>query len=48
MFEIQIDDARVWKNCIDAIVNLIEEGTLEIDTDGIRLRAMDPSQIAMV
>jgi proliferating cell nuclear antigen len=48
MFEIQIDDARVWKNCVDAIVNLIEEGTFEIDPDGIRLRAMDPSQIAMV
>jgi proliferating cell nuclear antigen len=48
MFEIQIDDARIWKNCIDAIVNLIEEGTFEIDPDGIRLRAMDPSQIAMV
>jgi proliferating cell nuclear antigen len=48
MFEIQIDDARIWKNCIDAIVNLIEEGTLEIEPEGIRLRAMDPSQIAMV
>ncbi len=48
MFEIQIDDARIWKNCIDAIVNLIEEGTFEIEPDGIRLRAMDPSQIAMV
>ncbi|MFH0817673.1 MAG: proliferating cell nuclear antigen (pcna) [Candidatus Micrarchaeota archaeon] len=48
MFEIQIDDARVWKSCIDAIVNLIEEGTFEIETEGIRLRAMDPSQIAMV
>lgn len=48
MFEIQIDDARVWKSCVDAIVNLIEEGTLEIEPEGIRLRAMDPSQIAMV
>lgn len=48
MFEIQVEDARTWKNCVDAIVNLIEEGTLDINTDGISLRAMDPSQIAMV
>ncbi|MFH1448375.1 MAG: proliferating cell nuclear antigen (pcna) [Candidatus Micrarchaeota archaeon] len=48
MFDIQIEDAKLWKNCIDAIVNLIEEGTFEIENDGIRLRAMDPSQIAMV
>lgn len=48
MFDIQIDDAKLWKNCVDAIVNLIEEGTFEIEKDGIRLRAMDPSQIAMV
>ncbi|MCX6778045.1 MAG: proliferating cell nuclear antigen (pcna) [Candidatus Micrarchaeota archaeon] len=48
MFNIQIDDARTWKSCVDAIVNLIEEGTLEISEDGVSLRAMDPSQIAMV
>ncbi|MEW6328498.1 MAG: proliferating cell nuclear antigen (pcna) [Candidatus Micrarchaeota archaeon] len=48
MFEIQVEDARTWKNCVDAIVNLIEEGTLDVNSDGISLRAMDPSQIAMV
>ncbi|MFH1285392.1 MAG: proliferating cell nuclear antigen (pcna) [Candidatus Micrarchaeota archaeon] len=48
MVEIEIEDARFWKSCVDAIVNLIEEGTFEINSDGINLRAMDPSQIAMV
>lgn len=48
MFEIRVDDARVWKNCVDAIVNLIDEGTLEILADKMQLRAMDPSQIAMI
>jgi len=48
MFEIQVEDARFWKNCIDAIVNLIEEGAFEINPNGIYLKAMDPSQIAMV
>lgn len=48
MFEITVQDAKFWKNCIDAIVNLIDEGTLEIGSEGMSLRAMDPSQIAMV
>ena len=27
MFEIKIDDARYWKNCVDSIVSLIDEGS---------------------
>ncbi|VVB66495.1 DNA polymerase sliding clamp [Candidatus Gugararchaeum adminiculabundum] len=48
MFNITVSDAHYWKDCIDAIVNLIDEGSLEISKEGISLRAMDPSQIAMV
>lgn len=48
MFEVSVEDAKFWKNCVDAIVNLIDEGVLEVKADGISLRAMDPSQIAMV
>ena len=48
MFEIGIDDVKKWKQSIDAIMNLVKEGGFEIDENGIRLRAMDPSQIAMV
>ncbi len=48
MFEITVDDAKFWKNCIDAIANLVDEGTFEVKDDGIHLKAMDPSQIAMV
>jgi len=48
MLEIEIDDARYWKNCVDSIVNLIDEGNFEITANGISLKAMDPSQIAMV
>jgi proliferating cell nuclear antigen len=47
-FRLLVDDARRWKNSIDAIVNLIDEGQLEINAEGLLLRAMDPSQIAMV
>jgi len=48
MFEITVDDAKFWKNCVDAIVNLIDEGVLEVTAEGITLKAMDPAQIAMV
>jgi len=48
MFEIEAEDAKFIKDCVDAIVNLIDEGILEVKPEGITLKAMDPSQIAMV
>lgn len=48
MFEIKIDDARYWKNSVDSIVSLIDEGAFSITKEGISLRAMDPSGISMV
>lgn len=46
--ELVVEDAKFFKSCIDAIVNLVDEGTFEVSKDGMRLRTMDPSQIAMV
>lgn len=48
MFEVEVEEAKFWKDCIDAIVNLIDEGVLEAKGDAITLKAMDASQIAMV
>lgn len=48
MFRFVVEDAKKFKSAIDAIVNLIDEGPLEIGPGGLTLRAMDPSQIAMV
>ncbi len=48
MFEAVISDTKAWRNSIEAIAALIDEGTLQIETDGLKLRAMDPSQIALV
>ena len=48
MFKFSVEDAKRYKNAMDAIVNLIDEGQLEVGEEGINLRAMDPSQIAMV
>jgi len=48
MFSAIISDTKAWKNSIDAIAALIDEGTLQITKEGLKLRAMDPSQIALV
>ena len=48
MFEATIHDTKSWKNSVDAIAALIDEGTLQINQAGLKLRAMDPSQIALV
>jgi len=43
-----MNDARLWKNLIGAISTLIDEGSFKADEEGIKLRAMDPSHVAMV
>ncbi len=43
-----VQDAPALKSAIDCIVNLVEEGQFEIKSDGVHLKAMDPSQISMV
>ncbi|MEA3280851.1 MAG: proliferating cell nuclear antigen (pcna) [Thermodesulfobacteriota bacterium] len=48
MFELKFDDAKVFKEIVEAISTLIDEGEFEILNEGMKLRAMDPSQIAMV
>ncbi len=48
MFEIRIDNAKYWKDCVSAIVSLVDEGSFSISKDGIALKAMDPSSISMI
>ncbi len=43
-----VSDAPALKAAIDSIVNLVEEGEFEVKSDGLHLKAMDPSQISMV
>lgn len=40
--------SRVWKTCIGAIVALIEEAAFKFSPEGVRMRAMDPSHVAMI
>lgn len=48
MFKAVLAESRIWKNLIESISTLVEEGVFIADPAGIRLRAMDPSRVAMV
>lgn len=48
MFKVKMDDARLWKDMISAISTLIDEANFTLNPEGIKLRAMDPSHVAMV
>lgn len=48
MFRVKMGDAKLLRDMITAISTLIDEATFDITTDGIKLRAMDPSRVAMV
>ncbi|MEM1587226.1 MAG: proliferating cell nuclear antigen (pcna) [Candidatus Bathyarchaeia archaeon] len=44
----RISDTKTFKSVIDAISAIIDEATFVIGPENIRLRAMDPSRVAMV
>lgn len=48
VFKASMNDARLFRNLIGAISSLIEEADFNATPDGIKLRSMDPSHIAMV
>lgn len=48
MFELKLDNAKYWRDCVEAIVSLVDEGIFSISKEGIGLHAMDPSGISMI
>lgn len=48
MVSVKVRNVKAFKEAIDAISGLIEEGIFKFDSEGVTLRAMDPSQISMV
>src|SRR5712691_1349265 len=48
MFKASMNDARLFRNLLGAISSLIEEADFNATPEGIKLRSMDPSHIAMV
>lgn len=48
LFAVKMADAKLFKDMLGAISTLIDEATFNLTSDGIKLRAMDPSRVAMV
>jgi len=48
MFKAKMADAKFLKDMIGAISILVDEATFDVSPEGIKLRAMDPSRVAMV
>jgi proliferating cell nuclear antigen len=46
--KLRFRDAVVWKYSIVAISKIIEEANFKATSDGIKLRAMDPSAVVLV
>jgi len=48
VFKLKVSDAKLLKDMASTISVLIDEATFKIDSDGLKLRAMDPSRVAMI
>jgi proliferating cell nuclear antigen len=48
MFKLRIADAKLLRDMITSISILVDEATFKLDPEGIKLRAMDPSRVAMI
>ncbi len=48
MFRAKISDAKLLRDMITAISTLVDEATFTLEPEGIKLRAMDPSRVAMI
>jgi len=48
LFKLSISDVKLLRDVLTAISTLIDEGTFNISPEGIKLRSMDPSRVAMV
>ncbi|MBS7649963.1 MAG: proliferating cell nuclear antigen (pcna) [Candidatus Bathyarchaeia archaeon] len=48
MFRAVFQDAKTWRNLMTAISTLIEEADFNATGEGLKLRSMDPSHVAMV
>ncbi|MDH5460230.1 MAG: proliferating cell nuclear antigen (pcna) [Candidatus Bathyarchaeota archaeon] len=48
MFRLKVADAKLLRDMATAISILVDEATFKIDPENLKLRAMDPSRVAMV
>ncbi len=48
MFKLKVADSKLLRDMATAISILVDEATFKIDPEGLKLRAMDPSRVAMI
>jgi len=48
MVSVRMADSKTWKTCVGAMVNLIDEAAFKFTPDGIKMKAMDPSHVALL
>jgi proliferating cell nuclear antigen len=48
MFKLKVSDAKLLRDMTAAISILVDEATFKIEPEGLKLRAMDPSRVAMI
>ena len=48
MFKLKVTDAKLLRDMATAISILVDEATFKIEPEGLKLRAMDPSRVAMI
>ena len=48
MFKLKVSEAKLLRDMVTAISILVDEATFKIEPDGLKLRAMDPSRVAMI
>ncbi|KXB03377.1 hypothetical protein AKJ47_02385 [candidate division MSBL1 archaeon SCGC-AAA261G05] len=46
--KVKSESSKLWKNCIGAISNLIDEAAFKFTPEGVKMEAMDPSHVALV
>ncbi|MEM4246174.1 MAG: proliferating cell nuclear antigen (pcna) [Candidatus Bathyarchaeia archaeon] len=48
MFRATMPDARLWRSLLSAISTLVDEANFNATPEGLKLRSMDPSHVAMI
>jgi len=48
MVSARMADSKTWKTCVGAMVNLIDEAAFKFTPEGIKMKAMDPSHVALL
>ena len=47
-FLMKCQTSEEWKTVVSTLQNLTEEASFDVDSRGVRFRAMDPSHIALI